>query len=404
MSYRSKTHPGTLSGLNLNPFAIKRPYAFWYPFPDYSAPSGVVPDRVNGNNLVQQDSVNVTAPNYSHHLGFTASHFDEADSTSQEFRAELSEGSTTLTPNGYPITMIACVASRNTTTNNHLLHMMDPTAHGELIHLGNFGTGAGELGEFVAFHHVFSGSGFFYAKAASVPVQDRFYVAAATFTKSGSTRTARIQTIDTVTWEYENATNTSTSVGDIAGMTRMGSGRLTDTTPANPGDYNIAWAAMFEDTIDRDELFLMAQQPLLLDGEALIGTPPWTTTTVTALPNPRAGQFDKVLHTLFPDWHDQDEFNRMAAEQIDNLQEGKIRATGNFTLTASATTTTVEERRVGPGSVILPMAQTATAAAALDTLWFSSLGEYNAADNPSFVVNHDSTADTDRTYRYFVVG
>lgn len=79
--------------------------------------------------------------------------------------------------------------------------------------------------------------------------------------------------------------------------------------------------------------------------------------------------------------------------------DGKINATGEFTLTASATSTSVNNNKVNVNSVILCIPQTASAA-----LDFASGSFYVVSGDKTFTVNHDSDPATTRTFRYVVFG
>ena len=92
------------------------------------------------------------------------------------------------------------------------------------------------------------------------------------------------------------------------------------------------------------------------------------------------------------------DWTRLIAQAVRNLLDGKILATGSVTLTASAATTTLSDRRIGPDSVILLMPTTANAAAALATTYVASRGDQTAT------INHASNAQTDKTFAYAVLG
>lgn len=93
-----------------------------------------------------------------------------------------------------------------------------------------------------------------------------------------------------------------------------------------------------------------------------------------------------------------EEWVRLVAEVVRSLQDGKILATGNVTLTASAATTTLSDRRIGPNSVILLMPTTANAAAALATTYIS------ARTNESATITHANNAQSNKTFGYAVLG
>ena len=89
---------------------------------------------------------------------------------------------------------------------------------------------------------------------------------------------------------------------------------------------------------------------------------------------------------------------REIAEIVNRTVDGKLNSTGDFTLTASATTTTVTDPRAGKESVILFSPTTSNAAAAISGLYVST------KNNGSFVVTHASNAQTDRTFDYVIIG
>lgn len=91
---------------------------------------------------------------------------------------------------------------------------------------------------------------------------------------------------------------------------------------------------------------------------------------------------------------------RKIVASIRELAQGRSNAVGSFTLTANAASTTVTAVTCGSGSTVLPMPETANAAAEIGagTMYVS------AVNNGSFVVTHANNAQTDRTFRYAVVG
>lgn len=92
------------------------------------------------------------------------------------------------------------------------------------------------------------------------------------------------------------------------------------------------------------------------------------------------------------------EHRRLLAYGGQLLFDGKINATGSVTLTASSTTSTLSDKRIGVDSTILFMPTTANAAAAMTALYVSSTGKQTAT------LTHDSDAATDRTFKYAVLG
>ena len=79
--------------------------------------------------------------------------------------------------------------------------------------------------------------------------------------------------------------------------------------------------------------------------------------------------------------------------------DGKINSTGTVTLTASVATTTVTDFRIGADTVVLLSPTTANAAAALGTTYHSS-----TTAGTSFVLTHANNAQTDRDFRYTLLG
>ena len=91
----------------------------------------------------------------------------------------------------------------------------------------------------------------------------------------------------------------------------------------------------------------------------------------------------------------QDEQNRLTANAINNILDGKINSTGEITLTNSSTTTILTDARIGGNSVILLMPITNNAANA--HIHFTDIG------NGTATMNHGSGSST-RTFKYVVIG
>lgn len=85
---------------------------------------------------------------------------------------------------------------------------------------------------------------------------------------------------------------------------------------------------------------------------------------------------------------------------IQQLFVGRTRASGEFTCTASATSTVVENELVNNADTVVLMPTTANAAAEIGagTAWVSAVA------NGSFTVTHASASSTDRTFRYLAMG
>ena len=91
---------------------------------------------------------------------------------------------------------------------------------------------------------------------------------------------------------------------------------------------------------------------------------------------------------------------RAVASSVNLLIEGKLNSTGTFTLTASATSTTVTDLRAGSNSVILytPISANASAEVGNGTIFISARNKQN------FVITHANNSQTDRNFIYVVLG
>lgn len=101
-------------------------------------------------------------------------------------------------------------------------------------------------------------------------------------------------------------------------------------------------------------------------------------------------------------WHSQEDFNRRVANAINSNDDGNMAVNGEVTLTANAATTTLVNRRLGKDSVILFQPLTANAAAEMATMYVK-VSDYDIANN-QFTINHANNAQTDRDFRYIVIG
>ena len=88
---------------------------------------------------------------------------------------------------------------------------------------------------------------------------------------------------------------------------------------------------------------------------------------------------------------------RETTEVVNNILSGKLNAVGTVTITNSATTTVVNDYRVGKESVILLMPTTSAAAGEIASTYVS------ARAKTSFTVTHPS-ATTSRIFDYVVIG
>lgn len=87
---------------------------------------------------------------------------------------------------------------------------------------------------------------------------------------------------------------------------------------------------------------------------------------------------------------------RQISTTVNAILQGASNATGTLTLTAGATSTVVNDARVGPGSVIAFCPLTATAAIA--PVFVSARG------TGTFTLGHDNMAAVDRSFAYAVIG
>lgn len=90
--------------------------------------------------------------------------------------------------------------------------------------------------------------------------------------------------------------------------------------------------------------------------------------------------------------------DRTLREIVAGVMLGKLNATGTVTLTASSTTTTLTDPRIGAESVILFMPTTANAKTAAANLYVS------ARASGSATLTHASSANVDQTFGYIVIG
>lgn len=80
------------------------------------------------------------------------------------------------------------------------------------------------------------------------------------------------------------------------------------------------------------------------------------------------------------------------------INQGHLANTGSVTLRANQTTTTVTDERVGINTVPVMVPATSTAAATVATVWVSTV------TGGSFTITHASTAATDKTFKYALLG
>lgn len=101
--------------------------------------------------------------------------------------------------------------------------------------------------------------------------------------------------------------------------------------------------------------------------------------------------------SVFPDWRSA---VSAIARAINRLVAGEMAVVGDVTLTANAASTTVTDQRAGMDRAVLLCPTTANAAAALATTYIDPAN----VGTGTFVVTHANNAQTDRTFRYIIVG
>lgn len=97
---------------------------------------------------------------------------------------------------------------------------------------------------------------------------------------------------------------------------------------------------------------------------------------------------------------DEQEHRLRIAETLNSHDDGKTSNYGELTLTANQATTEVADKRAGINTVPVLIATTANAAAEIGngTLYLSASGKQ------TFTLTHANNAQTDRTFKYIIVG
>lgn len=85
---------------------------------------------------------------------------------------------------------------------------------------------------------------------------------------------------------------------------------------------------------------------------------------------------------------------------IQQLAAGRTNASGDVTLRASQTTTTVSAPNCGAGSRVFLFPQTSTAAAIVASTYILATN----VTAGQFIITHPSNADTDKTFSYVAFG
>lgn len=92
------------------------------------------------------------------------------------------------------------------------------------------------------------------------------------------------------------------------------------------------------------------------------------------------------------------EHRRRIALTVEQIRIGKIENIGEVTLDANQATTVLNDSRISVQSFIGLMSLTANAATEIATLFFS------AQTTGSATITHTNNAQTDRTFRYTIIG
>ena len=89
---------------------------------------------------------------------------------------------------------------------------------------------------------------------------------------------------------------------------------------------------------------------------------------------------------------------RLISNTVNNTLDGKLNSTGDVTLRASQTTTTLVDERISLNSVIILEPTNANSNSAKTNLFVS------AKDNGSATLTHASSLNTDQKFGYVVIG
>jgi len=95
---------------------------------------------------------------------------------------------------------------------------------------------------------------------------------------------------------------------------------------------------------------------------------------------------------------DQAQHLRLVSTTLNNVMDGKLNSTGTITLTASATSTTLTDARIGGDSVIVFMPITANGKAAENNLFVS------ARQSGQATLTHASSSNNDQNFAYIIIG
>ena len=90
--------------------------------------------------------------------------------------------------------------------------------------------------------------------------------------------------------------------------------------------------------------------------------------------------------------------NTQAERTINEMLKGRANNVGEVTLTASSTTTTIEDIRIKQTMTAVLIPRTANAAAAMTNVYISAVAD------GSITLTHANTATVDRTFDYVLHG
>jgi len=107
-----------------------------------------------------------------------------------------------------------------------------------------------------------------------------------------------------------------------------------------------------------------------------------------------------------PTFEDEKTHRLLLAQASNRHNQGKFNCAVDFTLTANASSTTLNDNRITPFSVLVFMPTTANAAAELATLYVpeATMAPVTGAAAGSAVVQHANNAQTDRSFRVGIFG
>lgn len=96
-------------------------------------------------------------------------------------------------------------------------------------------------------------------------------------------------------------------------------------------------------------------------------------------------------------YSDNPEYIRKVVQSVRNCVRGKTNNTGAVTLQVSSTTTVVENALCNLNSVVLLMPLTSNAAQHVNQTFITP-------QDKQFTITHQSNAQTDRNFRYVIIG